>query len=89
MGRDEPDTGHDEGRAGSGTPFGRCGQEAAAAFAPEDDPLLLEEVLLDAGVLLGVADEAGAGVVSAFFGADSAAPPDFSALTLPDRESLR
>ncbi|WIN01031.1 hypothetical protein ACTOB_008152 [Actinoplanes oblitus] len=51
-------------------------------------------MLLDADELLAVVDEldaaeAAAGVLSGFFAAESPEPADFSALTVPDRESLR
>ncbi len=75
------------------------GQEAAAAFAPEDELLVLlfedddelsPEEVEEAEELEEV--EEAAGVLSAFFAGASPVPPaaaDFSALTLPDRESLR
>ncbi|GIF10960.1 hypothetical protein Ate01nite_09920 [Actinoplanes teichomyceticus] len=50
------------------------------------------ELLLDEEVLLVEEDVLAveaAGVVSDFFVAESAEPFDFSALTLPERESLR
>ncbi|GIF08789.1 hypothetical protein [Actinoplanes siamensis] len=84
-----------------GTPFSvSCGQEAAAAFAPDEEPLLDElEALdeldeLDDEVLVEVEEplvEAAveAGVLSVFFAAASPEPFDLSALTLPERESLR
>ncbi|GIE80187.1 hypothetical protein Aph02nite_61370 [Actinoplanes philippinensis] len=71
---------------------GGAGYGAAAAFAPlppDDDVLLLVEELdeLDDVVVEDVDDELD---VSAFLGAASVAPEaDFSALTLPERESLR
>jgi hypothetical protein len=73
------------------------GQEAAAAFAPEDELPLAEvvddEEVVDEDVLPLLEDEELSDeelddvvVLSAFL---AGASPGFSALTLPDRESLR
>ena len=73
------------------------GQEAAAAFVPEDELLLVEDADVDEDddedVLPLVEDDELSAeglddvvVLSAFLAGVSA---DFSALTLPDRESLR
>ncbi|WP_239140003.1 hypothetical protein [Actinoplanes campanulatus] len=76
------------GRLGaSASGWWRCAQEAAAAFAP---PLLDEEVeLLVVEDVEGVVEvEVEVLEVSGFLAAVSPLP-DFSALTLPERESLR
>ncbi|MEU4427024.1 hypothetical protein AB0F81_40915 [Actinoplanes sp. NPDC024001] len=63
-------------------------QEVAAAFVVEEE-LELDDVL-DEDAAAGVAVDEEVDVVSGFFGVESPEPlPDFSALTLPERESLR
>ncbi|WP_436537370.1 hypothetical protein [Actinoplanes sp. HUAS TT8] len=69
------------------------GQEAAAAFAPEVELLddVVEDEVEDVVLVVVVEDDelSEDEVLSAFFVVESPAVPDFSALTLPERESLR